>query len=176
MVLKTPPMTLMEALDFSPDDVAANREGRVSERQQAKLRAARRRSVYVGAAILIAVGLAATVLLFLGERNESAILTFVGISVTVCNAVIMSMIVRNWLRLTADIDSGQVTALEGEVHHTIRVTGRMANYLIRLQGQEVVVSKPAFLAIREGAPYRVYRTPAAKTLLSIEAVDTENGG
>jgi hypothetical protein len=162
---------LAELLAFTPDDLAANREGRLSERQRERLRAARRRAALVVMAILVLVGIAAAVLLYIGQSSGSLILGFVGIGVTVCNAALMGVLVRNYARLTADIDGGQVTALEGSVHHTIRVTGRLATYILSVDGTELSIAKPVFLAIPEGARCRFYRTPAAKTLLSAEILD-----
>ena len=162
---------LAELLDFTPDDLAANRQGRLSERQRERLRAARRRALLSGAAILVLIGLVAAVLLFLGQANGSAILSFVGIGVTICNAALMGVLVRNYARLTADIDGGLVDALQGSVHHTIRVTGRLATYLLKVDETELSVAKPVFLAIPEGARVRFYRPPAAKTLLCAEILD-----
>jgi hypothetical protein len=171
MVSQTTRPVLAELLDFTLDDLAANREGRLSERQRERLRAARRHSARVVVAILVLVGIAAAVLLYVGQSNGSTILSFVGIGVTVCNAALMGVLVRNYARLTADIDGGRVDALEGSVHHTIRVNGRLATYILSVTEIELSVAKPVFLAVPEGAGVRFYRTPAAKTLLSAEILD-----
>lgn len=162
------PASLMETLDFNADDLAANHAGRVSERQAARLRRLRRRSVLIGGAVIAVIGFAAAVALFLSQRSSSTVLSLVGVGVTVCNAALTGVLARSWMRLSADISSGTVRELRGEARHTIRVTGRVAAYILKVDGESVDVGKPVFLAIRDGAQVRLYQSPAARVLLSGE--------
>ncbi len=159
---------LMEALNFDTDDLARNREGRLSARQLERLRQLRGRSVLIGMGIILLIGFAAALIVFLSQRNNSPILLLVGIGVTICNAALTGILARNWLRLNADIRAGEVASVSGSVHHTIRVAGRVAQYLLRVDGIDITVSKPVFLAVAEGKPYRFYRAPASRVLLSAE--------
>jgi hypothetical protein len=163
-------VSLSEALQFTPDDLAANREGRLSAAQSERLRHLRRRSVMVGLSMIVLIGLVAAALLFVALRNQSGILQLVGIGVTITNAAITGVLARNWLRLSGDLRDGRASALTGEARHTIRVTGRIANYLLRVEREEMNVSKPVFFAFEEGRRYRFYRAPASRVLLSAEPI------
>ena len=102
--------------------------------------------------------------------RESILYALVGVAITIFSAVVSGMLVRNWYRLTSDIDGGTVQTLAGAVEHTVRVTGRVAVYVLKIEDTELTVSKPLFLAVRDGY-YRFYRTPAAKALLSVEEAE-----
>lgn len=160
---------LKTALKFTSDDLAANREGRISAAQVARLKRDRRRAALIGAAILVVVVLLATTALFIGQMNQTPVLTLIGVAITICGAVASGMIVRNWYRLTGDIERGTVQTLDGMVQHTVRVAGRSATYVLKVGNDEIVVPKAVFLSLQNGAHYRFYRTPVAKALLSAEA-------
>ena len=160
---------MMTALKFTTDDLAANREGRLSAAQRVRLRRDRRRAVWIGVALVVVVVLVATALLYAGQVNGTPVLTFIGVAVTVCSAVVSGMLVRNWYRLTSDLDGGMVQVLAGTMQHTVRVTGRVAVYVLKIDGHELTVTKSVFLSLRNGGDYRLYRTPAARVLLSAEA-------
>jgi hypothetical protein len=161
--------TLPETLGFTPEDLAANRDGRLSEAQKARLTRNWRRTLWIVIGLVIVCGLGATILLFVGQQQGSAILSFVGILVTFVNAAIVGLGAQSYLRTSRDIREGRVAELSGVVSHTIRVSGRVATYILKLDGQPLVVSKPVFFAVEDGKPYRFYRAPASKTLLSGEA-------
>ena len=159
---------LADALGFSDQDLAANRDGRLSETQKARLTRGWRRTLWILIAVVIGFGLVATILLFVAQRNNSPILTVIGILVTVINATIVGLGAQSYLRTSSDIHGERVTAISGVVSHTIRVSGRVATYVLKLDGQEVVVSKPVFFAVEDGKAYHLYRAPASKTLLAAE--------
>ena len=168
--MTTPPDSapLMSALNFTPEDLAANREGRLSEPQRERLRAARRRTLRIGIASIVVVVLLATTALYFGQVNEAGVLSFVGVALTICGAAVSGVLVRNWYRLTSDLERDTVQTLAGTVEHTVRVSGRVANYILRIDGQELNVPKPVFLSLQNGGQYRLYRTPAAQVLLAGE--------
>ena len=160
----------MEALNFSAADLAANRAGRLSERQKYKLERGWRRMLWITIGGVVFVTLGATILLFLGQQNESPILSFIGVLLTIVNAVLIGVGAQSYLRTSRDLREGRAAELSGVVTHTIRITGRVATYILRVEGQDVVVAKPVFFAVEEGKPYRLYRAPNSKALLSGEAV------
>ena len=170
MATSTPSAPLMDALKFTSEDLAANREGRLSESQRARLRAARRRTVLIGIATVLGVVLLATIALYLGQINRTVVLSFVGVALTICGAAVSGVLVRNWYRLTTDLDRNTVETLAGTVEHTVRVSGQLANYILRIDGRELNVSKPVFLSLKNGGQYRLYRTPTAQVLLAGEMV------
>lgn len=169
MAAATKPLpTLAEALNIRDDDLAANRAGYLSEAQKERLRRGWRRTLGIVAGVVVGVGLVATVALFFGQRNGSSILTGVGIVLTVINAVIVGIGAQSYLRTSSDLRAGSVAEVRGVVSHTVRVSGRVATYVLKLDGQEVIVPKPVFFAIEEGKSYRIYRAPASKTVLAAE--------
>jgi len=87
-------LDLSEALQFTEEDIAANREGRLSPAQQARLRRGFRRTLIAGIIGIIVIGLGATTLIFLGQQNNSMVLVVLGIALTVLNAFIVGMPVK----------------------------------------------------------------------------------
>jgi hypothetical protein len=165
---KKPLPTLAEALNISSEDLDANRAGRLSESQKQRLKRGWRRTLVILITVIVVVGLIATAALFFGQRNSSSILTGIGIVLTVINAVIVGIGAQSYLRTNGDLRGGNVAEVRGVVSHTVRVSGRVATYVLKLDEQEVVVPRPVFFAIEEGKPYRVYRAPASKTVLAAE--------
>ncbi|MFN8560525.1 MAG: hypothetical protein U0703_02575 [Anaerolineae bacterium] len=106
--------------------------------------------------------MAATVLLFLGQRNDSPILSLIGITITIINAVIVGLGAQSYMRTSSDLRGGRVATVSGVVSHTIRVSGRVATYVLKLDGQEIIVSKPVFFAVEDARLYRLYRAPPRK--------------
>ncbi|GAB4513993.1 MAG: hypothetical protein OHK0046_15450 [Anaerolineae bacterium] len=165
---RTPDTTLMRELGFSPQDLEANRAGQLSEMQHYRLRLRRSRSMWTGVAVLLLAVFIASLLIFIGG-NGSPILTLIGIGVTICAAAMMGMFTRYWFRLTTDIQAGTVEAYQGELERVIKpVTRRVLNYLIRVDGAEVYVSKDAFELFEHKQPYALYRTRHTGTLLAVE--------
>jgi hypothetical protein len=160
--------TLTETLSFTPEDLAANRAGNLSEAQKERLTRNWRRTLGIVIGLVIVCGLGATILLFVAQQHGSPILSAVGVLVTFVNAAIVGLGAQSYLRTSRDIREGRVTELSGVVSHTIRVSGRAATYILNVGGQPLVVTKPVFFAVEDGKPYRFYRTPMSKTLLSGE--------
>jgi len=169
----SPQTPLMQVLGFTPDDLEANRAGRMSAMQHYRLRLQRRRSIFLGALVLLVVTLIASLSIFAGSRQDgSAILTVIGIGVTICNAALMGVVVRHWLRLTMDIRDETVQMTSGALERVIKpVTRRVVNTLIRVDGMEIMVSKEAFGAFEHGSSYTLYRAPHTGRLLSAERVE-----
>ena len=162
------PADLRTVLDIDDADLTANRDGKLSPRQNERLRATRRRNLRVGAGLVLALVVISSGLLYLAATQQSLILNLVGVGVTLCNAALLGVNVRGILRLSSDIDKGEVQTLTGRVKHTIRVTGRVATYIVHVDKQDLVLSKPIFFALREGQRYRLYRAPESRVLLAGE--------
>ena len=159
---------LADVLNFSAEDLAANRAGGLSDSQRARLTRGWRRTLWIIVGLVAGFGLLATILLFLGQRNESPILSVIGITITVVNAALVGLGAQSYLRTTSDLRSGRVAIIGGVVSHTIRVTGRVATYILKVDGQEIVVPKVVFFAFEDAKAYRLYRAPASRTLLAAE--------
>jgi hypothetical protein len=174
MTQDTPTSTTLAAeLGFSADDLAANRAGKLSEMQIYQLKLRRIRVIAIGIGVLLAAAFAATLMIFLGTRDEgSFILVIIGIGLTICNAVLIGTFVRYWLRLSADISGGVVMQSSGELERVIKpVTRQVVNYMIRVGEAEMFVSREAFELFQHRQQYTIYRAPYTGTLLSAEKLD-----
>jgi len=161
---------LMRVFDFSADDLAANRNGNLSEMQLYTLKLRLRRSILIGVGILIALAFAATLCLFLGSRQSSLILTLTGVGITICSAAIIGNFARGWLRLNADIREGKAQRHHGKLGRIVKpITRNVVVYLIRVDGAEFNVGKDAFKLFTHDAIYTAYRAPYSGQLMSIEA-------
>ncbi|NWF70972.1 MAG: hypothetical protein HXY40_17950 [Chloroflexi bacterium] len=162
-------------LNFSADDLAQNRAGRLSAAQAERLRGQHRRSILVGAATIGAGILLATSLLFFGQQQQSAILSLVGIGVTLLNAAMMGIFLRHGLHLSADMRAGTVQQTCGAATFTVRMLNRRtALYIVHVEGApaaEVAVSREAFEVFRKcKGGCCLYRTLHTGALLSAEAL------
>lgn len=160
----------MAALGYGAPDLAENQAGRLSAAQRERLRKSAGRALVIGVLIVVGVGLAATILLYLGRLNGSVILNIVGIALTLVNAVILVTLVQNRLRVGGDLNAGTVTAVTGTVARTVRVQNRLVTYVLKLGDEEINVSRAVFATFADGGRYRLYRTPASKTLVGAEAL------
>lgn len=164
----TAPDALMDVLRFTAADLAANRDGRLSEPQKDRLARSWRRMLWIVIAVIMGIGFGATLILYFAQENDSTILSIIGIILTIINALVVGLGAQSYLRTSRDLRDGRVAVLDGVVSHTIRVAGRVATYILKVDGQEVVVAKPVFFAFEDGKPYRLYRAPNTKTLFSAE--------
>lgn len=160
---------LMDLLDFTPDDLERNREGKLSEMQHYRLRVRRRRAEMVGVLAVILGALIASGFIFAGNRNETPILSLIGIAITICITALMGNIARFWMRLNGDINGGKIVVNSGKLERIMKPVNRsIIYYAVRVDGAEVIISKEAFDSFEHGAPYTLYRTPYTGTLLSAE--------
>lgn len=162
---------LSQLLNFTPDDLAMNREGKLSEMQDYRLRVRRRRTEVLGVMLVLGSAFIASVCIYLGNRNDSPIMTLVGISITICSAALTGVFVRFWLRVNEDIRSGKVLIHSGTLERVLKpVNRRIVTYIIRVDQAEVAVDKETFIAFEHGASYRIYRAPYSGSLLAAERI------
>lgn len=159
---------LMPALQFTPEDLAANREQRTGESQQHRLRQLRLRSLLFGIGGFYGFALVATIFLFLGTQQSTAILLLIGIAITILNAVYVGMIARQVMRLNADLRQGSVDVIQGEMERVLSRDRRMSNYILRIADAEFVVKKETFKLFRHEVTYAIYRAPRSGVLLAAE--------
>lgn len=165
-----PDTALMRELEFTLDDLSANRTGKLSEMQLDRLRLRRQRSILTGTGIVVALAFAASLCLFGGLRG-SAILTVIGLGLTVCATVVMSTFARYWLRLSADIREGTASTFSGPLERVVKpVNRRIVTYLLRVGGAEFSVTKDVFKLFDHEKKYALYRAKFSGLLLSAERV------
>ena len=164
------PGALMAAMNFTEADLQANRQGHLSQAQADRLKRMRRRHVLMAAVLFLALALAATALIFLGQQNRNVILSAAGGLLTVINAVLMGGMGRSYMRIDSDLRGGGVETLAGEVERTLRRGRQHDYYLLRIDGASLAVTQDIFLAFQHKAPYRIYRTRLSGALLSAERI------
>ncbi len=162
------PPTLQQTLRFRPEDLEANRTGQLSDLQTYQLRVSRRRSMLIGLGMALVFAFIASLFIY-SSRNGSQILLLIGIGVTLCNAALLGVFGRHWVRLSADIRRGQVVTHTGPLERIIKpMTRRVFNYVIRVEDAELFVPKETFEAFEHEQVYTLYRAPHTGTLLSAE--------
>lgn len=168
----TPISDLMAVLQFSPADLEANRAGTLTDAQRQRLRRGGRPLFYAVVGLALALIIGAALLIYLGQRNESPILSLVGVSLTVINAVVLAVGVGSRLRLSADLRSRRVVTISGVVRRVVRVSRRSAAYVLAVELPEgtlrLNVSKAVFNSFQDGVRYHLYRTPSARLLVAAE--------
>ena len=159
---------LMAALGFSEADLEANRRGALSSTQAARLQSSRQRQLAIALFAFVSLVIGATVLIYAGQRSGNSVLGLAGAALILINAVIVGMMGRGYMRAGGDLRPGSVEALAGEVERVLRRDRQGDNYLIRIDGASLVVTKEVFLGFRHQASYRVYRAAHSGLLLSAE--------
>ena len=157
------------ALGFSSADLEANRRGKLSPAQIRRIEQRRKRNAVVAALVFFALALVATGFFYLAQLNRSLILFGAGAMLTIVNAVMVWRAGRSFMRVGGDLRAGEAEALAGEVERVLR-RGRAAdNYVLRIDGVDLFVSKAVFNGFQHLAPYRIYRSANSRVLLSAEA-------
>lgn len=163
-----PASDLMPLLGFDAAALAANRQGELSAAQRDRLRRSQRRLIGIGLGAFFGLALAATLSLFTAQTAAAPLMSLVGLLLTLINALLVGLFARQWLRLSADLRGQQVEVLSGQLERVIKATGRMNNFILRIEGHDLAVNKEIFKAFQHQARYRVYRTRHSQLLLSAE--------
>lgn len=160
---------LGQVLRFTRDDVAANREGRISPAQSSRLR-----SHAIQTGILATFFLAILVgSFFLAFTFRSAwYLVFFGIWFLICLFVLPSMIRYSIDRLRDRHDKIAFVQGFGEKEFRRLTRAVIKSYVVN--NQRFDVNGRAYGALVDGEAYRVYYTLARKTLLSVEAIPPDD--
>ena len=159
---------LLTAMGSTSADLEANRQGKLSQAQIERMKHIRQRNTLIAAALFFGLVLGATILFYVGQVNRSVILFGAGAMMTFINAIMVGRAGRAYMRVGGDLRAGQVEVLAGEVERVLRRGRANDNYLLRINGAELYVSKDVFTGFRHKAPYRIYRTGISRILLSAE--------
>ncbi|MBK8029120.1 MAG: hypothetical protein J0M07_23545 [Anaerolineae bacterium] len=160
---------LAAALKFTDDDLAMNAAGRLSKTQVAALH--RRRTI---GAVMIG-GLCVTVAFFLliGTVGATASLGPILLAMLVFMAFALAVGALPAVRITRDLKMG-VQVAEGRVELDTTPAQNSASYRVKVDGRKFNVQKRAFLAFKNGDPYRIYYAPNTKMILSAEWLRDDN--
>jgi len=159
---------LMPVMNFNAADIAANRTGELSQRQQQHFSKMRGRAIIIGGVLFFLLAFIATFLMFMGQQNETWVLGFLGVLVTISNAILMGMFGRHYMRLSADLRGGSVERVSGKMNRVVRPIGKVNNYHLRVDDADFVVDKDTFKLFRHEHPYHLYRAKQSGILLSAE--------
>ena len=160
---------LMDAFAFDEDDLEANQAGAFSRQQIARLNRDRRAQALGGMFILLAgiialaLGFGAVDFAFL---TPALVVILVGMS-----ALFLGLPAAIWLRAakaTADLRENRVAEAEGRVDLSVRAVQNAASYYLRIGDMRFGVKQAAFLAMKNGDPYRIYYARRSKRILSVE--------
>ncbi len=154
---------LMAALKFTEDDLAANMGGQLSAGQVAMFK--QRRSTYASFIALL-FGTVAAVLLFISALIFNGIVLLLACGLLFALSGLLVGVVPV-LKINRDLRSG-VQTVEGRVDLDTIPTQYSASYTVNVAGKKFKVKKRAFLAFKNGDPYRIYYAPHTKTILAAD--------
>lgn len=164
---------LASVLRFNQADLAANRSGRITPRQNSRL---------IGKAIFAILGslvtFVITIVALLAFWNNGLTDSTATPFSLFCSAAILLLMIGGAFMLLAqsmqigrDISSGRVLSAVGQAHKRIGGS-RNANFYVSLsRSPEFQINHPTYQAFLEDQPYRLYYTPHSRKLLSAEPND-----
>ncbi len=156
---------LSELLHFAPDDLAANRAGRLSDAQRALLRARQRdiiRPPLLTLGIFAALLFASRLLPTTNDGGFALVLALGGVVL----ALFVPPAIRDWQDLRADLEAGEVLSVTGSA-----AANEDSVLLLEVGGQSFRVSREVLLALDADPVYAVYYTARSRVVLAIEALD-----
>lgn len=162
---------LMDAIGFDAGDLAVNRAGTFSEDQRRKLENWRMFwTLGLAAAVIVGAGVSAILFLaFLFAPQAVALKIAAGLVVIILACV--ALYAFCWFKRADyldDLDERLVYATEGRVRLALDEGRNNARYLVSVGSLTFVVGKQAFLAFKNGDPYRIYYAPNSKRIVAAE--------
>ncbi len=163
------------AMDFTLDEINDNRSRRLSARQRERLKAVQQRTLLIGVGAFLLLAFAATLMIYIGQRNQVVIFSLIGVLVTVFNAIILGFLARSYLRVSADLRAAEpIEIYEGNLERVLRPNGQVNNYVLRVYNRDFPVTKDVFKQFRHKKVYAMYATLHANVLMSAECLSDPN--
>ncbi len=162
---------LMDAFAFDAGDLAVNRAGTFSENQRRKLQHWWMIwTLGLAAALIVGAGVSAFLVpAILLAPQALGIKIAVGLVAIILTCV--ALYAFCWFKRAdylSDLDESIVYAAEGRVRLALDEGRSNARYLVSVGHLAFIVSKGAFLAFKNGDPYRIYYAPNSKRIVSVE--------
>ncbi|MBI1279126.1 MAG: hypothetical protein GC179_13440 [Anaerolineaceae bacterium] len=169
--------SLRQKLDFTEDDLMANRDGKLSYAQRHKLKAKRQGVLVIGGLGITAVF---AVLLKIIFDNQYQTNEKLAIATLTCLAFAVGLLYfwLKWSQYTSDLDRDVAFASEGRMQ-IVTYHNRGNNiYRLRVNRESFALDRHAFGLLTELAKEceycAVYYAPRSHILLSFEALDSLN--
>lgn len=165
--LKTHADQLATVFNFTDEDLAANRAGKLSERQRLHLRTRIRQRAWLAAAVYVVIGI---LLVFLSSGGWE---TFAGglLAISVPPLVVSLLLGYEVYRLSKTHNQNEVRQIEGRVALDVKTTstqyGSQHGFSMTVNDVRFGLKQPQFLAFKNGDPYTIYYTPN-KQIVSVE--------
>ena len=156
---------LMYAIGFTEEDLEANRNGQLSERQRNELKRVRN-MMLVYESIILPFSIVFFILLLASNVFTSSLILM---SITIGILVGINLPIQVLFKFAHDAQKAEAHCSDGRVKLEIKsMTGRHEKYRVIVEQVKLKVSKEIFLAFKNGDPYLICYTPHTKKLLSAE--------
>lgn len=159
--------SLADALNFTDDDLTANRAGRLSDVQSTRLRARAGYTTLAGALIALALAGGGFWLIALGATLAALALFALAAGL---------FVLTRWGRGTAaaEVAAGAVACVSGEAvlsaNDYPNPNGNVTEYVLEIGDEAFVLSRDAFAAFEDGDTYTVYYLPGLRMVISAEGL------
>jgi hypothetical protein len=161
-------------LGFTDEDLAANQDGYISDKQRLRLKRERRKWKFFIVVTLLAYPFGWMLIVFPETYRPATagIGVWFGASVTI---FICWLFMRDF---DQDLAEGKTQVIRGAIKlgqqlFTIGGQGQQSHYYLRIENMNWTMRKSPFLAFADGDSYAIYYAPHSKTLLSAEWLGSE---
>lgn len=161
---------LQQALDFTDDDLQANRDGKLSPKQRMKLESAQKgsfRALWVMAIITLAA-------LILGVFVGGIVLIMLGTIALLLSIMALVEYLNSYRAYDHDLKLPTIETVQGLLEYMMRENSAFDGMThpagIRIGDMKFLLLDDQVLSFEEGEVYVLYYAPATQTLLSAEQV------
>ena len=162
---------LASALGFSREDLDANRAGRLSPAQSARLGRIRNRAIVTA---LVSGAIAAGIVALWPSFNGSTTSIIFWALLLFFPAALAAVSLWNAVQHTRDLQGGTIAMAGGPLHReaeNVGSTRRAPNYTLNAGGVRLHVPLAVYGAFADGGHYALYHTPHSRVLLAAEPLD-----
>jgi hypothetical protein len=176
-ILQAADENLMAALGFTPEDLVANRQGYMTNKQRRQMKIVAWRKV-IGW-IIFAFFFAAMCFVGAYAMVNEGFPQASGALMIACIAagfiLVSAVAILRLRQVRADLDNGDVTSISGHLVGAVRNTGRKWEMRPAFYSPPIALDLPqsALTTFQQGETYRVYFLPKSELVLSAEHVPSK---
>ncbi len=164
---------LMNAFSFTAPDLYTNRQGHLTQRQINRLwRMSFEASILPAIFLMLSIALLSVTLRDFNLLNQPDNLRLNVLGAGTLVLVCVAFGVWRWVRIASDALAANVRTLEGKISlgalQTRNIGYYGTGYRVTVNNTGFIIPSAARTALTEGKRYRLYFTPQAKIILSIE--------